>query len=197
MRTVRPGPLAAADRTVGPREPAADQPRVLVCLLVCGERERGDDAAALLAASDLAGLPDGVDVRIVGQLDPNDLLDVPEGAACLVVDTLVGVPAGEVRTGSLDSLLQAGEAAGDAAGDVPGGAHRAGAEAAALRSSHTLPAGDVLRLVQALRGRLPRGRYVGIGGASFELGAGLSASVAGNLPALRRAIVREARRLAG
>ncbi len=153
-----------------------------VHVLVCGERERGDDASALLAAEGLAGLPAWATVRVVGQLEPDDLLDLPDGDACLVVDSLSGVPPGTISRGSLASLLE-------------GAAAPAEPESAALRSSHSLAPVDVLRLVQALRGGLPEGGYVGVRGQAFHLGAGLSDPVAAALPRLREAIRREIERL--
>jgi Ni,Fe-hydrogenase maturation factor len=67
---------------------------------------------------------------------------------------------------------------------------------AALASSHSLPPDQVLALAEALRGSLPRGSFVGIGGAEFGFGEGLSAPVAAGLPAFVAALADEIRRLA-
>jgi hypothetical protein len=53
-----------------------------------------------------------------------------------------------------------------------------------------------MALAEALRGSLPRGAFVGIGGAEFGFGEGLSAPVAAGLPAFVTAIADEIRRLA-
>ncbi len=66
---------------------------------------------------------------------------------------------------------------------------------AAPRSSHELPVDHVIGLVRVLRGRLPAGSFVGVGAASARLGAPLSPAVARALPAFRKAIAAEIRRL--
>jgi hypothetical protein len=70
-------------------------PTTHVEVLACGGPDRGDDGAALIAVGHLAdALPDDVRMRIVGQLDIDDLLAVPPGAGAVVVDTAVGVDPG-------------------------------------------------------------------------------------------------------
>ena len=89
--------------------------------------ERGDDAAARRRRDLLAGLPrtccDVLDVRRCEQLDLDDLIDCPR-RACVIVDAVVGVRAGEVVTIPLAELPERDAAAGP----VP-------------RSSHVLPIG--------------------------------------------------------
>jgi hydrogenase maturation protease len=149
-----------------------------VLVLLCGERMRGDDGAAPMAA-DL--LP--VEVRAlativeVGQLSLEALLDVPEEAALILADAAVGVAAGVVVC-------------------LPLAAVAAGAAAAAPASSHSLPPDQVLGLAAELRGSAPRGVFVGIGGAQFGLGDGLSPAVSGGLEAYAATLAKEIRRLA-
>lgn len=170
--------------------------RILV--LACGEGRRGDDAAGFLAADLLrarltgpggggsAGAPDagglagasgraaGIDVRAVGQLEPDHLLDLGPDDAVVVIDTVRGMPVGSIVRRPLADLA--------AGGPAP-------------RSSHMLPLRDVLALVATLRGRLPAGTFVGLGGAAFELGDDPSPLVRAALPAFVAAIVEEAERL--
>lgn len=159
---------------------------------MCGEPERGDDAVAFRAVAALADTLDptvarDIEIRPCGALEVDDLVEVRPGAACLIVDAVLGVPAGELVVRPLASLIAApgepGTAGGSAAGPTP-------------RSTHLLPVADVLTLAAIVRPGLPVGSFVGIGGESFGLGEDLSPEVAAALPALRRAIAAEAGRLA-
>jgi hydrogenase maturation protease len=150
----------------------------VVPVLVCGERERGDDGVAFAA---VAALPPDigrlVDVRPCGQLEVDDLLAVPDGTACVIVDAAVGVAPGQVVViGLADIAARAG-------GGAP-------------RSSHTLPPDQAIGLASALRGAPPAGVFVGIGGADFSLGAGLSKAVEAGLPAFVARLAEEIRRSA-
>jgi len=149
-----------------------------VAVLVCGEPERGDDAAAFAA---VATLPDTVraiiDVVLCGQLEVEHLLDVPDGLPCVVVDAAVGIPPGEVVAIPLAMV-----------------ASRPGS--GAPRSSHTLPPDQVISLAAALRGRPPEGVFVGIGGEEFGFGAGLSQAVLAGLPRLVERLAAEIDRFA-
>ena len=62
----------------------------LVWLVVCGEPERGDDAAGPIAVD---GLPTELlarcEVRRGAALDVETLMDVPAGASCVLVDAAV------------------------------------------------------------------------------------------------------------
>jgi hydrogenase maturation protease len=143
-------------------------------ILVCGTADRGDDGAALAAISHvLPELPEllrgRVEVRRCPQLDVTDLLDVGVGEAVVVVDTVVGVEPGRIVTMSLDELARR------PAGVAP-------------RSSHALSVDDALLIAEAVRGSLPAGSFVGIGGKWFGYGARFSRSVKGNLPAFAAAI---------
>jgi hydrogenase maturation protease len=150
-------------------------------VLICGERLRGDDAAAVLAAEGL-----GVEARAaaeiveVGQLAAEMLLDVPEGVAVIVADAAVGVSAGTVVVVPLSDIAE----------------RAVGAAGAAPASSHSLPPDQVLALAEELRGSPFRGVFVGIGGVAFGFGEGLSPAVAAGLPAFTAAIAGEIRRMA-
>jgi len=151
-----------------------------VRLLLCGERLRGDDSAALLVAEwlpeDARSLADIVEV---GQLSVEALLDVPDSVAVIVADAAVGVAAGVVVTLPLDRV---------AAGRAD--------SSAAPASSHSLPPDQVLAIAAELRGSMPRGVFVGIGGAEFGFGAGLSPAVAAGLARFASTLAHEIRRLA-
>jgi Ni,Fe-hydrogenase maturation factor len=97
-----------------------------------------------------AGLRGLLEVRRCEQLDPIDLIDVTVGEACLIIDTVVGVEPGEVVEIGLESL--------------------ATQPTLAPRSSHALPIGQVLGIARSVRGSLPRGTFVGIGGKWFGFG---------------------------
>jgi hydrogenase maturation protease len=154
-----------------------EQSELRVRVLVCGERLRRDDAAAMLAAE---MLPEEVraltDICDVGQLSVEALLDVPEGGAVIVADAAVGVAAGRVVTLPLESVARDG-------GAMPA-------------SSHSMPPNQVLALAAELRGAMPRGVFVGIGGVEFGFGEGLSPAVRSGLPAFAATLADEIRRLA-
>ena len=142
-----------------------------VRLIVCGEPWRGDDAAARQAAR---LLPERVrrvaDVRLVGQLDPEQLLDVDREHPCVLVDTVVGVPAGQVVVRPLVELR--GHAG-------PG-----------MRSSHALPPAETIALAEALGADLRGSLLIGVGGTDFSFGAALSPAVLESLPRFARMIGR-------
>lgn len=154
-----------------------------VRILVCGSADRGDDGAALAALAHL--LPTlspeicaRIEVRRCVQLDAADLVDVGPAEACLIADTAVGIPAGSVVTMPIADL------ATRPAGLVP-------------RSSHALPVEQALLVAQAVRGSLPEGSFVGIGGKWFGYGSRFSRAVKANLPALQAAILAEIVRMTG
>lgn len=154
----------------------ASVPRVRV--FACGERSRGDDAVAILAAERLpAAVRALAEVDLCGQLDVQALVDIPAGQACIVVDAAVGIPPGEIVVLPLEQVAQDG--------------------GARPHSSHSLPPDQSLALAAVLRGELPRGSFVGLGGAAFELGAGLSPAVAAAMDAFVQAIAAEIHRLSG
>jgi hypothetical protein len=123
-----------------------------------------------------------VEVRRCAQLDPNDLIDVPPGEACIVLDTVVGVDAGTVVTIPLEQLC------GDNGGNGHGGV--------CPRSSHALPIAQALGVAAAVRGSLPDGVFIGIGGRRFGFGGRRSRAVTQGMRAFERATEGELRRLA-
>lgn len=151
-------------------------PRPELRVLVCGSADRGDDGAALAAISHaLPALPPAVlariEVRRCPQLDVTDLLDVGPDEACIVIDTVVGVAPGQIV------VMDLGELARHPAGVAP-------------RSSHALSVDDALLIVEAVRGSLPPGRFVGVGGKWFGFGERFSRAVKATLPAFGAEISR-------
>jgi hydrogenase maturation protease len=134
-----------------------------VTLLICGEALRGDDGVADMV---LAALPASTralaDVRSVGQLMPDDLLDC--AGPLIMVDAVNGPPPGEIVDLPLTALLEA-----DSGGK--------------LGSSHALPLPIALAVAQQLRGTLPEGRFVGVAAGSYDIGAALSPAVREAVPA--------------
>lgn len=153
-----------------------------VRLLVCGNADRGDDGAALSAvATLLPSLPSAMlerlEVRRCGHLRVEDLLDVPMGEVCVLVDAAMGIAPGHVITVPISEIT-------------------ADTGAPAPRSSHELPIDQVLGLAQVMRaGGLPAGTFVGIGGRRFGYGRPLSRSVRLNMAAFQAAIAAELARL--
>jgi hydrogenase maturation protease len=157
------------------RSPRAATP-VGVEVLVCGSPDRGDDGAPISAAALLGHrMPHDVRVRIVGQLDIDDLLAVPRDAGVVIVDAAVGIPPGRIVELSVTGLVGRDDG------------FRA-------RSSHALAFPEVIGLAGLIRNRPMRGLIVAIGGSHFELGAPLSRRVAVALPALADAVVQAVER---
>jgi hydrogenase maturation protease len=151
-------------------------PRPDLRILVCGMADRGDDGAALAAISHvLPMLPEElrgrVEIRRCRMLDVTDLLDIGVGESCVVVDTVVGVEPGAVITLPLEDLAR----------------HPSGVTP---RSSHALSVDDALIIAEVVRGSLPAGTFVGIGGKWFGYGERFSRAVKSNLPAFADAIRR-------
>jgi hydrogenase maturation protease len=149
-----------------------------VVVLVCGERLRGDDGAALLAVERLGGAAlELAEILEVGQLSVEALMDVPDGVAIVLADTAVGVVVGDVVIVPLSGIARPSFVAAPA-------------------SSHSLPPDQVLALAEEMRGSPLQGVFVGIGGEAFWFGEGLSPGVAAALPAFTAAIAAEIIRLA-
>jgi hydrogenase maturation protease len=156
---------------------AAPAPPTSVEVLACGAIDRGDDGAGVIAVGRLAdALPADVHIRIVGQLDIDDLLAVPKGAGAVVVDTVVGVDAGWIVEIPFNGL------AGRAAGVRP-------------RSSHALSIPETVAVASIIRGRPLQGMIVGIGGVDFGFGEPLSWPVVAALDAFVLAIVDSVERV--
>ena len=150
-------------------------------VLVCGSADRGDDGAALCAVAHVLprlepALRQRIEVRRCPQLDAADLIDVADGEACLVLDTVVGVEPGSVVRIPLDELTRL--------------------EDAAPRSSHALPISQVLGIAEAIRGQLPRGLLVGIGGKWFGFGETRSRVLRDGMDAFEAAVERAIQELA-
>lgn len=151
-------------------------------VLVCGSADRGDDGAALSAIAHVLPLLDHaicqrLEVRRCAQLDAADLIDVRPGEACLVLDTVIGVNAGSIVEMPLDAL-----------------AHDS---AISPRSSHALPIQQVAGIAEAVRGSLPPGLFVGIGGKWFGFGTTRSRALREGMPAFERAVRAAITTLAG
>ncbi len=148
-------------------------PRVVVAGL--GNAYRRDDGAGPAIAAEVSGqLTDEAGVELVGPLgDPLDLLGLWDGADLAVVIDAVGPDAvpGAVHVEEV--------AARPAGGGVP----------KPVSSTHGIDLAGVLRLAAAV-GRAPaRVVVVGIAGADFGRGEGLSPAVQAAVPeAARRAV---------
>jgi hydrogenase maturation protease len=140
-------------------------------VLVCGDPARGDDGAGIAAVARMRRADRiGVDIRRVGQLEPDDLVDALAAGDCVVVDAVRGIEPGTIVEVPLRRLATAG-------GPQPA-------------SSHALPLATVIGLAEALGADVDRATFVGIGGNRFDLGTGLSAPVATGLDACVTAILR-------
>jgi hydrogenase maturation protease len=136
--------------------------RAAVWLLACGNPDRRDDGAALVATR-------GLSATHCGQLDIDHLLAAPSGVPIVICDAAAGVEPGRVVTLTFDELL-------------------ANPRGPAPHSSHALPIDQVIGIARALSSRPIDGVFVGIGGADFGFGRGLSVAVEAALPAFRAAI---------
>src|SRR5688572_14659821 len=150
--------------------PEATLVGALVQVLACGDPGRGDDGASLAALAELApDLPADVTIRLVGQLDIDDLLAVPFGAGAVVVDTATGIDPGWVV--EIPFVGFVGRDSGIRA-----------------RSSDALSRPKKGGLASIVRGGPLVGVLVGIGGSAFGRGDGLSWPVAAGLCSFRVAI---------
>jgi hydrogenase maturation protease len=151
-----------------------------VRIVVCGNADRGDDGAALAAvATLLPTLPrellTRLEVRRCPELRVEDLVDLPHGSSCLILDAVVGLEPGEVVRVDLDALRER--------------------DVFSARSSHQLPIVLVLGLAGVMRQRPIPGSFVGIAGRGFGFGSPLSRAVRSGMVAYRRMIESELRRL--
>ena len=154
---------------------SAARPTSSTCTWSAGDRHARGEAARLRRAD--AGRrrarrrhrraparhdPPPVTIHDVTAPMPDDLLDAT--GPVIIVDAVRGPTPGEVVDLPLTALLEPDQAT-------------------AAASTHALPLPSVLRLVTEMRGALPEGRFIGIAGARFALGAPLSASVRMAIPA--------------
>jgi hydrogenase maturation protease len=169
------GPNAAMLRA----EASTDRPPqpVRVEVLICGSTDRADDGAACVAGAALATLlPPDVRLRVVGQLDIDDLLASPAGAAIVIVDAATGIQPGQIVDLPIEALIR-------------------GKQLIRPRSSHALALPEVIGLAELLRSRPLGGRIVAVGGAEFGLGRELSKRVDAAIPALVEAVRAAVERL--
>ena len=165
-----PAPVSGA---VPHRKPSP----IAVEVLICGSADRGDDAVGLVVGDALRrSLPAGVRVRTVGQLQVDDLLAVPPGAAVIVVDAATGIRGGHIVDLPLTGLIGRDDRLRP-------------------RSSHALGFREVIGVAEVIRGHPLSGRIVAVGGVRFSLGAGLSRSVERAVPGMVAAITDAVARL--
>jgi hydrogenase maturation protease len=153
----------------------------LVQVIVCGNADRGDDGVApATVAALLPTLSHDCLARLhvlrCQELRVEDLVDLPAGASCLIVDAVVGVEPGSIVELPLDGSTE-----------HPG---------FAPRSSHQLPIDLVVRLAAILRGGPVAGRFIGLAGSEFGYGAALSDVARAAMPAFGTAIRTALDRLA-
>jgi hydrogenase maturation protease len=142
-------------------------------VLVCGSADRGDDGAALAAIAHILpslgpAISAHLEVRRCQQLDATDLIDVAPHESCLVLVSVVGVEPGTIVDMPLDALVWGVDIA--------------------PRSSHALPIQQVLGIAEAVRGELPPGRFLGIGGKWFGFGPTRSRALKRGMPAFETAV---------
>jgi len=123
-------------------------------IIGCGNPDRGDDGAGVLAAERLRALGIPAEIRCGETLD---LIEAWRGAEdVIVIDAVVtGAPVGTIQVWD---------------GDLPG-------LSTASASTHGFGLAEAVMLARALHCLPPRMRIYGIEGACFDLGAGPSAEV--------------------
>ena len=146
----------------------------LVHLLICGHRHQRDGGAAVWAAPQVKALlreRELVDVRAMrlGELAMSHLLNVPCGAPLVIADASNNAAPGEIVVRSLDDLI-----------DEPDGP--------SPHSARGRPIDQLLGVANCLAEAPLQGEFVGLGGADFEVGRGVSPKVADRLGAYAEAI---------
>ena len=153
-------------------------PPPTIRIVACGNADRGDDGAAVVAlATLLPTLPRDLlaklEVRRCEELRVDDLADLPVDASCVIVDAVAGPEPGTVVRCTLADL--------------------ANGPTCSPRSSHQLPIDIVLGLAGVLRQEAIPGTFVGLAGHGFGYGSPLSRAVRSALPLFRDAIEAEVR----
>ena len=141
-------------------------------VFACGDPLRGDDSVAPRACTSLP--PETLaraDVKLIGALEAEYLRDLPPGVRAVIVDAVVGPPAGELVEMDL--------------ADMSGRAQKV-----VTTSTHQLPLDRVVALAQLLRDEPVVGRFVGVGIESVAIGEEPTASVEASIPLLRDAVAR-------
>jgi hydrogenase maturation protease len=133
-------------------------------VIACGQRLRGDDAVAfeLIGALDDAARRRASIVE-ADALDISQLLDLPDGARCIVVDAVASAAPGALVEIDLARLAEA--ELDPSQGQLP-------------CSSHALLIPQTLAFARLLRGRAIAGALLGVGIAQCRPGAALSPAVA-------------------
>jgi hydrogenase maturation protease len=141
-------------------------------ILGCGNRQRGDDGAGILAAERLRAL--GIEAGVCAG-EPSELLDAWKGADdVLVIDAVSsGAPAGTVHVWD---------------------GQRPPAFATSAGSTHGLGVAQAIELARALDCLPQRLRIYGIEGQRFEIGSEVSPEVERGVEEVVQRIVSEARR---
>jgi hydrogenase maturation protease len=126
-------------------------------IIGCGNLQRGDDAAGIMAARKLRAL--GIDARVCAG-EASELLDTWSGADdVLVIDAVItGAPVGTVHRWNNPDSITFGKSAG---------------------STHGFGLAEAVGLARAMRRFPSRLRIYGIEGQNFEMGATVSAEVQG------------------
>lgn len=144
-------------------------------VFVCGQSLRGDDGVAFAIA---AALPADVcrkaTIVAAGALHVGELLGLSARTPCIVLDAVVGVPAGAIVEIPLRELA--------------GSPGPRGAASPAGRSTHALPIQDTLALASIVRGSPVQGTFIGVGIAQCAPGTKLSPQVAASIPAAAAAV---------
>jgi hydrogenase maturation protease len=169
-----------------PRDDSAAPPRARVPVFLCGERYRGDDAAAFLAAELLS--PDAclqAEIVPAGQLDVIALMELPRLQPFIVADAVAGIAPGALFIAPLARLAAAAQGRADLA------------LTPTTRSSHQLRIEEALALATLLRDAPLAGTFIGIGAATAGMGRAPSAVLRAALPAFAAAIAAEIARYAG
>lgn len=157
-------------------------PDPTVRIIVCGNADRGDDGVALATvATLLPALPPDLqtelEVRRCLELHVEDLVDLPLGVDCLILDAVAGPEPGEVVRMTLHELTER--------------------PPFSPRSSHELPIHLVVALAGIVRDQPVGGAFLGLAGHRFGYGTPLSRVVRAAIPAYRDAIEAELYRLVG
>lgn len=145
-------------------------------ILAFGNRNRGDDGAAICVAEGLGS----DEVLILEGRPGTELLDFfPSETPCILLDVVVsGSPPGTIHEIPLGSFSP------DLLPDL-------------RVSSHGFGPGEALALLRALGRPLPPGFFLGIEGGSFQAGQGFSKAVEEALPSLEARVRRSLEILTG
>ena len=143
-----------------------------VTVFACGDPLRGDDGVGPTVARALSSqILAMADMRVVGALEPEHLTQLPASTRVVIVDAVVGPPAGTIVELDLGALARQ-------------------ARRVTTTSSHQLPLDRVVALAQTLRDEPLEGCFVGVAIGSVAIGSGIGEEVRAALPALQDAMAR-------